>query len=123
MAWYTVIIVLCASLSDAWCFEAEISPPSEYCAELGQQNNLDIRQLLGGWYGVEFVTHRNQISPVKPYDSCIFIEIDDLDEPVSVRLYSEFLNRMEIVNVCISGHLGSEKCDGSNESTDSIEAH
>lgn len=85
MALYTIFIILCASLSIALCFEAEISQPSEYCAELVPQNNLEIRQLLGGWYGVEFVTHRNQISPVKPFDSCIFIEIDDLDEPVRLE--------------------------------------
>lgn len=89
MVWLTILGILCVSLSIAWGFEPVMDPPAAYCAELSPQNFLSIPKLLGSWYGVEYVTHRNMISGERPLESCIFVEIAAVEGSVSSPLHTK----------------------------------
>lgn len=84
MPWITVVGILFVSLPIVWPFEQVVDPPAEHCADLEPQNLLNIPKLLGTWYGVEFVSHRNMISSQKSDFSCIVIELFELGGSVSV---------------------------------------
>lgn len=89
MVWLTKLGILCISLSIAWGFEPVLDSPAAYCAERNPQHFLDIPKLLGSWYGVEYVTHRNMISGERPFESCIFVEIAEVEGSVSSPLYTK----------------------------------
>ncbi|KAL7733724.1 hypothetical protein ACLKA6_011459 [Drosophila palustris] len=52
------------------------------CVNAHPQNSVDLKQIMGLWYGSEIIIHSQDIPGVYEYDSCVIIHLTDVTQQV-----------------------------------------
>ncbi|KAH8302637.1 hypothetical protein KR044_009162 [Drosophila immigrans] len=52
------------------------------CVNVHPQNSVDLKQIMGLWYGSEIIIHSQDISGEYEYDSCVIIHLTDVTQQV-----------------------------------------